>query len=122
MMTGKIKANREAVIELEVIGLVRRAKIEAVLDTGFTGYLMLPSDLINHLRLQLIGNRNVILGDGTIVTLDLYRAKVLWHDIERIVYVLRADAELLVGMSLLHGSRVRLDVVTNGNVTIEALP
>lgn len=122
MMTGKIKANREAVIELEVIGLVRRAKIEAVLDTGFTGYLMLPSDLINHLRLQLIGNRNVILGDGTTVTLDLYRAKVLWHDIERIVYVLRADAELLVGMSLLHRSRVRLDVVTNGNVTIEALP
>ena len=122
MMTGKIKANQEAVIELEVIGLVQRAKIEAVLDTGFTGYLMLPSDLINHLRLQLIGNRNVILGDGTIVTLDLYRAKVLWHDIERIVYVLRADAELLVGMSLLHGSRVTLDVVTNGNVTIEALP
>ena len=122
MMTGKIKANRETVIELEVIGLVRRAKIEAVLDTGFTGYLMLPSDLINHLRLQLIGNRNVILGDGSTVTLDLYRAKVRWHDIERIVYVLRADAELLVGMSLLHGSRVTLDVVTNGNVTIEALP
>ena len=122
MMTGKIKANQEAVIELEVIGLVQRAKIEAVLDTGFTGYLMLPSDLINHLRLQLIGNRNVILGDGTTVTMDLYRAKVLWHDVERIVYVLRADAELLVGMSLLHGSRVTLNVVTNGNVTIEALP
>ena len=122
MMTGKIKTNREAIIELEVIGLAQRAKIEAILDTGFTGYLMLPSDLINHLRLQLIGNRNVILGDGTTVTLDLYRAKVLWHDVERIVYVLRADAELLVGMSLLHGSRVTLDVVTNGNVTIEALP
>ena len=122
MMVGKIKANREAVIELEVIGLAQRAKIEVILDTGFTGYLMLPSDLINHLRLQLIGSRNVILGDGTTVTLDLYRAKVLWHDVERIVYVLQADAELLAGMSLLHGSRLTLDVVTNGNVTIEALP
>jgi clan AA aspartic protease len=122
MITGKIKANKEAVIELEVIGLSHRAKIEVVLDTGFTGYLMLPSDLINRLRLQLIGTRNVILGDGTNVTLDLYRAKVLWHNIERIVYVLRADAELLVGMSLLYGSRVTLDVVTDGNVTIDALP
>ena len=122
MIIGKIKANREAVIELEVIGLAQRAKIEVVLDTGFTGYLMLPSDLINHLRLQLIGTRNVILGDGSNVTLDLYRAKVLWHNAERIVYVLRSDAELLVGMSLLHGSRVTLDVVTNGNVTIDVLP
>lgn len=122
MIIGKIKANREAVIELEVIGLAQRAKIEAVLDTGFTGYLMLPSDLINHLSLQLIGTRNVILGDGSNVTLDLYRAKVLWHNVERIVYVLRSDAELLVGMSLLHGSRVTMDVVTNGNVTIDVLP
>lgn len=122
MIIGKIKANREAVIELEVIGLAQRAKIEAVLDTGFTGYLMLPSNLINHLILQLIGTRNVILGDGSNVTLDLYRAKVLWHNVERIVYVLRSDAELLVGMSLLHGSRVTLDVVTNGNVTIDVLP
>lgn len=122
MIIGKIKANREAVIELEVIGLAQRAKIEAVLDTGFTGYLMLPSDLINHLSLQLIGTRNVILGDGSNVTLDLYRAKVLWHNVERIVYALRSDAELLVGMSLLHGSRVTLDVVTNGNVTIDVLP
>ena len=122
MIIGKIKANREAVIELEVIGLAQQAKIEAVLDTGFTGYLMLPSDLINHLRLQMIGTRNVILGDGSNVTLDLYRAKVLWHNVERIVYVLRSDAELLVGMSLLHGSRVTLDVVTNGNVTIDVLP
>ena len=122
MIIGKIKANREAVIELEVIGLAQRTKIEAVLDTGFTGYLMLPSDLINHLRLQLIGTRNVVLGDGSNVTLDLYRAKVLWHNVERIVYVLQADAELLVGMSLLHGSRVTLDVVTNGNVTIDVLP
>jgi len=122
MITGKIKANREAVIELEVIGLAQRAKIEVVLDTGFTGYLMLSSDLINHLRLQLIGTRNVILGDGSNVPLELYRAKVLWHNVERIVYVLRSDAELLIGMSLLHGSRVTLDVVTNGNVTIDVLP
>lgn len=121
MIIGKIKANREAVIELEVIGLAQRAKIEVVLDTGFTGYLVLPSDLINHLRLQLIGTRNVILGDGSNVTLDQYRGKVLWHNVERIVYVLRSDAELLVGMSLLHGSRVTLDVVTNGNVTIDVL-
>ena len=122
MIIGKIRADREAVIELEVVGLAQRVKIEAVIDTGFTGYLMLPSDLIDRLNLPLIGKRDVILADGTNVPLNLDRAKVTWHGVERVVYVLQADAESLVGMSLLHGSRVTLDVVTNGNVTIAPLP
>ena len=58
---------------------------------------------------------------GPTYPLNLYRAKVIWHGVERLVYVLRADAESLVGMSLLHGSRVTLDVVTNGDVTIAPL-
>ena len=121
MIIGKIRADREAVIELEVVGLAQRVIIEAVIDTGFTGYLMLPSDSIDRLNLPLIGQRDVILADGTNVPLNLYRAKVIWHGVERLVYVLRANAESLVGMSLLHGSRVTLDVVTNGDVTIAPL-
>ena len=35
MIIGKIRADREAVIELEVVGLAHRVKIEAVIDTGF---------------------------------------------------------------------------------------
>ena len=45
MIIGKIRANRDAVIELEVDGLAQRVKIEAVIDTGFTSFLMLPIDL-----------------------------------------------------------------------------
>ena len=79
MIIGKIRADREAVIELEVVGLNHREKIEVVIDTGFTGFLMLPMDLIKRLRLQLIGNRRVILGDGSPVSFDLYLARVMWH-------------------------------------------
>ena len=121
MITGKIRADREAVIGLEIVGLAQRVKIEAVIDTGFTGYLMLPSDLIDRLNLPLIGKRDVILADGTNVSLNLYRVKVIWHSVERVVYVLRADTESLVGMSLLHGSRLTLDVVPDGDVTITRL-
>ena len=39
MITGKITANREAIIELEVIGSnQKREKVEAVIDTGFNCY------------------------------------------------------------------------------------
>ena len=54
MITGKITANREAIIELEVIG-----SNQLIIDTGFNGYLTLPNDLINYLKLQLAGSRHV---------------------------------------------------------------
>ena len=46
MMTGRVTTDREVVIELEVVGSDRaKGKVEAVMDTGFNGYLILPSDL-----------------------------------------------------------------------------
>ena len=51
MIIGKVTTDLEVVIELVVIGLNRREKIEAVVDTGFSGYLALPGDLINLLKL-----------------------------------------------------------------------
>ena len=122
MITGKITANREAIIELEIIGSnQKREKVEAVIDTGFNGYLTLPNDLINYLKFQIAGSRHVTLGDGNVVVLDMYLAKVLWHGQEREVLILEAEGGPLVGMSLLYGSRVMLEVVDNGNVTIGPL-
>ena len=122
MIRGKITAYQEAVIELEVSGLNSSAKIKAVIDTGFTGYLTLPSALINHLNLQQVGEQLAILGDENRVVLKRYVAKVLWHGAERDVFVLQAEGGPLIGMSLLYGSRLTLDVVTDGDVTIDALP
>ena len=122
MITGKITANREAIIELEIIGSnQKRENVEAVIDTGFNGYLTLSNDLINHLKLQLAGSRHVTLGDGNVVVLDMYLAKVLWHGQEREVLILEAEDGPLVGMSLLYGSCVMLEVVDNGTVTIGPL-
>ncbi len=121
MITGKITTDQEAIIELEIFGFTRREKIEVVIDTGFTGHLLLPNNFINRLNLRHAGRRYGILGDGTTAAFQLYRAKVLWHGEEREVPVLGARSGALVGMSLLHGSRLTLDVVTNGNVTIAPL-
>ena len=65
MITGKVTTNREAVIELEIIGPTKQTQqVDAVIDTGFNGYLTLPSYLIHRLRLHLAGNRRATLGDG----------------------------------------------------------
>ena len=122
MITGKITTNREAIIELEVIGLnQRREKVEAVIDTGFNGYLTLPNNLINYLRLQRAGSRHVTLGDGSVVVLDVYLAMVLWHGQQREVLALQAEGGSSIGMSLLYGNRVMLEVISDGDVTIASL-
>lgn len=120
MMTGKVTFNREAIIELKIIGSNREQEtVEAIIDTGFNGDLTLLSDLIYRLKFQPVGNRHVTLGDGS---LDMYLRKVLWHGQEREVLVLKSEGDSLVGMSLLYGNRVILEVVNDGDVRIDSLP
>lgn len=121
MIIGKVTTNLEAIIELEVGSLNQWEKIESIIDTGFSGYLALPSDLINFLKLPQIDNQEVMLGDGNVVVLERYLVKVIWHGEERSVSVLRTDGGSLAGMFLLFGSRVILDVIGNGDVSIDVL-
>ena len=44
-----------------------------------------------------------------------------WHGSRRDALVLKSDSTQLLGMALIWGSRVTLDAMTGGNVTIEAL-
>ena len=74
------------------------------------------------LKLQLVGNRNVTLGDENTVVLAVYQGKVLWHGQERDVLVLQVDGGPLVGLSLLYGNRVPLEIIEDGDVTINPLP
>ena len=122
MITGKIVDNQEAIIELEFTGINHTQKVEAIIDTGFTGELTLPGNLIDRLGLPRIGELPITLGDGNETDVGLYLGIVSWHGEERIVQVLRTDGKPLVGMSLLYGSRLTLDVVTDGSVTIESVP
>jgi clan AA aspartic protease len=122
MITGKVTANLEATIELEVNGSSQLPQqVEAVIDTGFNGYLTLPDHLIGLLNLSPAGNRSATLGDGSAVILDAFIATVPWHGQDRNVLVLEAEGGALVGMSLLRGSRLSMEVVDDGDVSIEEL-
>lgn len=123
MITGRVSPDREITVALEILGLdQRQRRIVAVMDTGFNGYLTLSGNVISDLKLPLVGNRRATLGDGSIIALEAYLAKVLWYEQEREVLVLQAEGGSLLGMSLLYGNRVIVDVVENGNVEIDELP
>jgi clan AA aspartic protease len=118
-----VTARREARLQLTVLGSERQAQhVDVVVDTGFNGSLTLPGDIIRALGLRLVGARPVTLGDGSTAVLSVYRARVVWHAAERTTLTLHAEGTPLLGMALLYGSRVLLDVVADGVVTIEPLP
>lgn len=121
MINGKIVDNQEAIIELEIIGVDCLETIEAIIAIGFTGELMLSGDLIDRLEIPRVGELPITLGDGSEVYVSLYLAMVIWHGERRIVQAIRTDGNSLVGMALLFGNRVILDVVTDGEVTIDIL-
>jgi clan AA aspartic protease len=123
MMTGLVTAGREAVIRLPVRGTRgREARVEAVIDTGFNGFLTLPARLIADLALPFATATRAVLGDGSRVDVDVFEGIVLWDNRERDVAVLAAEGGVLVGMSMLSGYRLTLDVEDGGSVLVEALP
>lgn len=126
-ITGVVTTRHEAMLRLVMLGVYenearREEEIEALLDTGFTEHLVLPQDIVSRLGLALQGVEEAVLADGSRVALDVYRARVLWDAEIRDVQILASgEGDALVGMSLLHGHEVRLDVVEGGSVVIERL-
>jgi clan AA aspartic protease len=123
MISGKVNGRHEIVIRLPVQDLLGQAyEIEAVLDTGFTGSLTLPSSLIESMDLRWRSRSNAILADGKIAEFDIYVATVIWDGIKRQILIQAIDNDPLLGMAMLVGYDLRARVVVDGNVEIESAP
>jgi predicted aspartyl protease len=62
------------------------------------------------------------LADGSECVFDVYVAKVDWDGKVRTILVDEADADPLIGMRLLRGYELNMQVRTRGKVTIKHLP
>lgn len=123
MIIGQVTADQEAIIPLIVRGPHgEELEIEAIVDTGFTGFLTLSGPAIAGLNLVFREMSDFVLADGSVVSLEVYRGTVVWDGSDHGILVLAADGTPLVGMSMLHGSRVTLAVVDGGQVMISSLP
>lgn len=97
------------------------SRIEAVIDTGYNGYLTLPGDLVVSLHLPFAGHRRGMLADGSVVRLEAYLALVNWHGKLQDILISQAAGTPLVGMALLQGCRLTMDVLEGGGLSIDVL-
>jgi clan AA aspartic protease len=122
MIYGVVNLRREATLPI-VVGNSsgQREVIDVVIDTGFDGFLSLPSDIITRLDLPWTISNPATLGDGSETLFDFYAGTVIWDGQYRTIDIAESDTEPLLGMAMLYGYRLQVDTIEGGLVKIEAL-
>ena len=121
VIEGVVNAAYEPVITLAVQGPLGQSwNIEAVVDTGFNGFLTLPATLISELGLPFVSIGRATLADGSEIAYDVYGATVLWDGQAVFVEADAADTTPLVGMLLLDRHDLSVQVRDGGRVVIQA--
>jgi clan AA aspartic protease len=126
MILGIVNANREATIQIVILGLggeQHEAAIEivAIIDTGFTGFLTVPPALIQRLDLPWLCREPGILADGSVENFDVYVATVMWNGERRTIEVEAVESESLLGMGMLERYSLFIEVEEGGSVAIGPL-
>ena len=119
MMAGNVNADLEAKLRLMLQTTPGQTHdIETVIDAGFTGFLTLPSSVIATLDLLWLCRQQGQLADGSIHVFDVFNATVLWEGRPRLIEVEAADADPLLGLEMMRGYELRMNVEEGGLVTI----
>jgi clan AA aspartic protease len=122
MITGVVNAHLEATIRLTLRGpngQIRR--VNAVIDTGFDGWLSLPPAFIAHLGLSWHRRGRAILADASESVFDIYVGAVVWDRRKRAIPIDEADTTPLVGTALLAEYELKAEFRPRGKVTIKRL-
>ena len=121
MIEGVVNSHYEAVVPLSLQGPGGQShKVEAVVDTGYNGYLTLPPSLVASLGLHRRSHGQANLADGSVAYFDYYGVTVLWDGNMRDVDAGELDSSPLVGMRLLYGHDLGIRVRIGGSVVVQA--
>jgi len=122
MLTGTVNDLQPwLAVELLTIG-GPYLSVEVVLDTGFNGELALPISITRQLDLAPLSNRYTYLAVGGEVELSTWRGTIFWNGRPRFVEIVETDSEPLLGMELLLGNRIAIEVREGGAVVVDPLP
>ena len=120
MIRGTVTAEAAPVVAIDVgNGRGGFQSLSFIVDTGFTGELSMPPDVIRRLALPYADQARVTLADARELWTRNYSGIALWHGRRREVRVIEMDGNPLLGMSLLWGSSLTVSTQPGGSVLIE---
>jgi clan AA aspartic protease len=122
MIVGKVDKRGNAIIPVQVRGAEGRIKtFQVVIDTGFSDWLTLSRADIESLSLRPREQGRYLLADGSETTTRLYTAEVEWFGRWRRIIVVELDGGPLLGMAMMRGYHLGIDVIDDGRIQIEPL-
>lgn len=111
-MKGVVDVRGRALLSLGVRAAVDGAEIpiDVWVDTGFTGDLVLPRQLIEQLGLSESCVVKAAMGDGRQSAIDTFRGWIRWFDADCDVEVIASSGQnALLGVRLMLGLRLTVD-------------
>jgi clan AA aspartic protease len=105
--TGRVTATREALLRLR---LSAGETVECLVDTGFTGALVLPQALVTRLNLPIVGREVFEMVGGRQFIASVAFADIEWLGETRTVRVIVSE-DTLLGTELLDGTRLIVDYI-----------
>ena len=112
----------EAIVVLSLQGPTGQAlEIEAVIDTGYSGFLTLPTALVTELGLPFAYIGRALLANDDEVTFDVHDVTVLWDSQPKHIKVDATGSTPLVGMLLLDKHSLNIEVESGGRVAIQPM-
>ena len=119
MITGIVNVDFEPIIPLSICGSDGKVYTQdAIVDTGFNGWLSLPPNLIAESNLKWKRRGRAILGDGSECVFDVYEAVLVWNKNFLTISIDEADSEPLVSMSLMEGYQLIVQVFEGSHVEL----
>ncbi len=123
MIEGTVNARHEAVVNLRVQGPNGQIlEFDAAVDTGYEGFLTLPAAAVVELALPFSHTSQAILADDSPVQFPVHHVAVFWDGEPRNIPADITGSTPLIGMLLLDGYRLIIDVEVGGGVVIQAKP
>jgi clan AA aspartic protease len=107
--TGRVTAAREALLRLR---LSAGETVECLVDTGFTGALVLPQSLVARLNLTVVGREVFEMVGGRQFVAGVALAEVEWLGATKTVRVIISE-DTLLGTELLDGTKLVIDYVAH---------
>ena len=121
MIQGVVNASHEAVVTLSLQGPDGRIQdIEAVVDTGYSGFLTLPTALVTELELPFAYVGWAFLANDDEVAFDVHDVTVIWDGQPRDIKADATGSTPLMGMLLLDSHDLNIEVVNGARVVIQA--
>jgi clan AA aspartic protease len=123
MIQGVVNARNEGIVRLRVRGSGGvESDVDAIVDSGYTASLTLPMAVVTALGLARQSGSAAVLADGSIRQFDIFAAEVAWGGTWRSALVSGIGNEALLGMHLIAGHKLAIEVVPGGLVEIVPIP